>query len=126
MVEAYRQTDPFGELLCDLPFPESTGAAATVTLTVTGRQPETGTVNVYGTYPRAGSGDQRRSTSRRLPAVSKMPINAVPAPPLYGFIFGTAWSHLTARHKGFGGMKFVVAPQLLPALVGRRCQRAYT
>ncbi|MCN9458797.1 phage tail protein, partial [Escherichia coli] len=35
MVEAYRQTDPFGELYV-IAVPESTGEAATVTLTVTG------------------------------------------------------------------------------------------
>ncbi|MGP4475372.1 phage tail sheath subtilisin-like domain-containing protein, partial [Escherichia coli] len=46
MVEAYRQTDPFGELYV-IAVPESTGAAATVTLTVTGAATETGTVNVY-------------------------------------------------------------------------------
>ncbi|MBJ3305195.1 phage tail protein, partial [Salmonella enterica subsp. enterica serovar Agona] len=44
MVEAYRQTDPFGELYV-IAVPESTGAAATVTLTVTGAATETGTVN---------------------------------------------------------------------------------
>ena len=46
MVEAYRQTDPFGELYV-IAVPEATGAAATVTLTVTGQATETGTVNVY-------------------------------------------------------------------------------
>lgn len=46
MVEAYRQTDPFGELYV-IAVPEATGAAATVTLTVTGAATETGTVNVY-------------------------------------------------------------------------------
>lgn len=56
MVEAYRQTDPFGELYV-IAVPESTGAAATVTLTVTGVATETGTVNVCRTYPRAGTGD---------------------------------------------------------------------
>ena len=46
MVEAYRQTDPFGELYV-IAVPEATGAAATVTLTVTGAATESGTVNVY-------------------------------------------------------------------------------
>lgn len=46
MVEAYRQTDPFGELYV-IAVPEATGAAATVTLTVTGEATESGTVNVY-------------------------------------------------------------------------------
>ncbi len=50
MVEAYRQTDPFGELYV-IAVPESTGAAATVTLTVTGAATETGTVNVYVDVP---------------------------------------------------------------------------
>lgn len=39
MVEAYRQTDPFGELYV-IAVPEATGAAATVTLTVTRKQPK--------------------------------------------------------------------------------------
>ena len=43
MVEAYRQTDPFGELYV-IAVPEATGAAATVTLTVIGAATETGTV----------------------------------------------------------------------------------
>ncbi|MBJ5173519.1 phage tail protein, partial [Salmonella enterica subsp. enterica serovar Mbandaka] len=46
MVGAYRKTDPFGELYV-IAVPESTGAAATVALTVTGEATETGTVNVY-------------------------------------------------------------------------------
>ena len=67
MVEAYRQTDPFGELYV-IAVPEATGAAATVTLTVTGEATESGTVNVY-----VGRTRVQAITSRRLPAVSKMP-----------------------------------------------------
>ena len=68
MVEAYRQTDPFGELYV-IAVPESTGAAATVTLTVTGAATETGTVNVYGRSAASvrtdcrGDGDRRNGRS---------------------------------------------------------------
>ena len=82
MVEAYRQTDPFGELYV-IAVPEATGAAATVTLTVTGAATESGTVNVYV--------GRTRDDCRQYPGCHQCRSG----PAVYGLIFG--WRGHTDR-----------------------------
>ncbi|HDV5049992.1 TPA: phage tail protein, partial [Escherichia coli] len=80
MVEAYRQTDPFGELYV-IAVPESTGAAATVTLTVTGAATETGTVNVYVGRTRVQAPVTNGDNVTTIASSIQDAINAVPALP---------------------------------------------
>ncbi|MEJ5539209.1 phage tail protein, partial [Salmonella enterica subsp. enterica] len=77
MVEAYRQTDPFGELYV-IAVPESTGAAATVTLTVTGASTETGTVNVYVGRTRVQAPVTNGDNVTMIASSIQDAINAVP------------------------------------------------
>ncbi|MBJ5136764.1 phage tail protein, partial [Salmonella enterica subsp. enterica serovar Derby] len=106
MVGAYRKTDPFGELYV-IAVPESTGAAATVALTVTGEATETGMVNVYTGRTRVQapvtSGDDAAAVAVSIKDV----VNANPDLPF------TATSEagvvtLTARHKGLYGNEIPV------------------
>lgn len=80
MVEAYRQTDPFGELYV-IAVPESTGAAATVTLTVTGAATETGTVNVYVGRTRVQAPVTNGDNVTMIASSIQDAINAVPTLP---------------------------------------------
>lgn len=123
MVEAYRQTDPFGELYV-IAVPEATGAAATVTLTVTGAATETGTVNVYVGRTRVQAPVTNGDNVATIASSIKDAINAVPTLPFTASSSAGVVT-LTARHKGFAGMKFLSA-SITTALVGAKCcQRAY-
>lgn len=98
MVGAYRKTDPFGELYV-IAVPESTGAAATVALTVTGEATETGTVNVYTGRTRVQAPVTSGDDAAAVAVSIKDAVNANPDLPF------TATSEagvvtLTARHKG--------------------------
>lgn len=84
MVEAYRQTDPFGELYV-IAVPESTGAAATVTLTVT-------------------NGDNVATIASSIQDA----INAVPTLPFTASSSAGVVT-LTARHKGLCGNEIPVS-----------------
>ena len=88
MVEAYRQTDPFGELYV-IAVPESTGAAATVTLTVSGA---------------VTNGDNVATIASSI----KDAINAVPTLPFTASSSAGVVT-LTARHKGLCGNEIPVS-----------------
>ncbi|EGS5023213.1 hypothetical protein I5B21_003042 [Escherichia coli] len=98
MVEAYRQTDPFGELYV-IAVPESTGAAATVTLTVTGAATETGTVNVYVGRTRVQAPVTNGDNVATIASSIQDAINAVPTLPFTASSSAGVVT-LTARHKG--------------------------
>ncbi|HIB1660974.1 TPA: phage tail sheath subtilisin-like domain-containing protein, partial [Salmonella enterica subsp. enterica serovar Muenchen] len=106
MVGAYRKTDPFGELYV-IAVPESTGAAATVALTVTGEATETGTVNVYTGRTRVQAPVTSGDDAAAVAVSIKDAVNANPDLPF------TATSEagvvtLTARHKGLYGNEIPV------------------
>lgn len=107
MVEAYRQTDPFGELYV-IAVPESTGAAATVTLTVTGAATETGTVNVYVGRTRVQAPVTNGDNVTTIASSIKDAINAVPALPFTASSSAGVVT-LTARHKGLCGNEIPVS-----------------
>lgn len=107
MVEAYRQTDPFGELYV-IAVPESTGAAATVTLTVTGAATETGTVNVYVGRTRVQAPVTNGDNVTTIASSIQDAINAVPALPFTASSSAGVVT-LTARHKGLCGNEIPVS-----------------
>lgn len=107
MVEAYRQTDPFGELYV-IAVPESTGAAATVTLTVTGAATETGTVNVYVGRTRVQAPVTNGDNVATIASSIKDAINAVPTLPFTASSSAGVVT-LTARHKGLCGNEIPVS-----------------
>ncbi|EOU5226950.1 phage tail sheath subtilisin-like domain-containing protein, partial [Escherichia coli] len=107
MVEAYRQTDPFGELYV-IAVPESTGAAATVTLTVTGAATETGTVNVYVGRTRVQAPVTNGDNVATIAGSIQDAINAVPALPFTASSSAGVVT-LTARHKGLCGNEIPVS-----------------
>ena len=107
MVEAYRQTDPFGELYV-IAVPEATGAAATVTLTVTGAATETGTVNVYVGRTRVQAPVTNGDNVATIASSIKDAINAVPALPFTASSSAGVVT-LTARHKGLCGNEIPVS-----------------
>ena len=107
MVEAYRQTDPFGELYV-IAVPESTGAAATVTLTVTGAATETGTVNVYVGRTRVQAPVTNGDNVTMIASSIQDAINAVPALPFTASSSAGVVT-LTARHKGLCGNEIPVS-----------------
>ncbi|EFB6788059.1 hypothetical protein FPG81_19955 [Escherichia coli] len=107
MVEAYRQTDPFGELYV-IAVPEATGAAATVTLTVTGAATETGTVNVYVGRTRVQAPVTNGDNVTTIASSIKDAINAVPALPFTASSSAGVVT-LTARHKGLCGNEIPVS-----------------
>ncbi|MED9318168.1 DNA circularization N-terminal domain-containing protein [Escherichia coli] len=107
MVEAYRQTDPFGELYV-IAVPESTGAAATVTLTVTGAATETGTVNVYVGRTRVQAPVTNGDNVATIASSIQDAINAVPALPFTASSSAGVVT-LTARHKGLCGNEIPVS-----------------
>lgn len=108
MVEAYRATDPFGELyVIAVPEPAA-GTTATITLTVTGAATESGIVNVYIGRTRIQAavvnGDDvaavAASISAAVNADATLPFTASAA---LGVVT------LTARHKGLCGNEIPVA-----------------
>lgn len=107
MVSAYRATDPFGELWV-IAVPESAGAAATKTLTVTGDVQESGTINVYVGRTRvqapvvSGDDDEAVATSIKnaITADATLPFTAAS-------VAGVVT--LTARHKGLTGNEIPVS-----------------
>lgn len=107
MVEAYRQTDPFGELYV-IAVPEATGAAATVTLTVTGAATETGTVNVYVGRTRVQAPVTNGDNVATIAGSIQDAINAVPALPFTASSSAGVVT-LTARHKGLCGNEIPVS-----------------
>ena len=107
MVEAYRQTDPFGELYV-IAVPEATGAAATVTLTVTGEATESGTVNVYVGRTRVQAPVTNGDNVATIASSIKDAINAVPALPFTASSSAGVVT-LTARHKGLCGNEIPVS-----------------
>ncbi len=107
MVEAYRQTDPFGELYV-IAVPEATGAAATVTLTVTGEATESGTVNVYVGRTRVQAPVTNGDNVTTIASSIKDAINAVPALPFTASSSAGVVT-LTARHKGLCGNEIPVS-----------------
>ncbi|MBJ2564657.1 phage tail sheath subtilisin-like domain-containing protein, partial [Salmonella enterica subsp. enterica serovar Agona] len=107
MVEAYRQTDPFGELYV-IAVPESTGAAATVTLTVTGAATETGTVNVYVGRTRVQAPVTNGDNVTTIASSIQDAINAVPTLPFTASSSAGVVT-LTARHKGLCGNEIPVS-----------------
>ncbi|ENK3381331.1 phage tail protein, partial [Escherichia albertii] len=107
MVEAYRQTDPFGELYV-IAVPESTGAAATVTLTVTGEATESGTVNVYVGRTRVQAPVTNGDNVTTIASSIQDAINAVPTLPFTASSSAGVVT-LTARHKGLCGNEIPVS-----------------
>ncbi|EHK6606564.1 phage tail sheath subtilisin-like domain-containing protein, partial [Escherichia coli] len=107
MVEAYRQTDPFGELYV-IAVPEATGAAATVTLTVTGEATETGTVNVYVGRTRVQAPVTNGDNVTTIASSIQDAINAVPALPFTASSSAGVVT-LTARHNGLCGNEIPVS-----------------
>lgn len=107
MVEAYRQTDPFGELYV-IAVPEATGAAATVTLTVTGEATESGTVNVYVGRTRVQAPVTNGDNVATIASSIQDAINAVPALPFTASSSAGVVT-LTARHKGLCGNEIPVS-----------------
>ncbi len=107
MVEAYRQTDPFGELYV-IAVPESTGAAATVTLTVTGEATESGAVNVYVGRTRVQAPVTNGDNVATIASSIQDAINAVPTLPFTASSSAGVVT-LTARHKGLCGNEIPVS-----------------
>ena len=107
MVTAYRETDPFGELYI-IAVPEATGAAATVTITVTGAATETGTVNLYIGRTRVQAavinGDDVAAVATAISAA----INANADLPFTSAAAAGVVT-LTARHKGLCGNEIPVS-----------------
>lgn len=103
MVEAYRQTDPFGELYV-IAVPESTGAAATVTLTVTGAATETGTVNVY-----VGRINTRLEQSARI--IQRTPDEVLPA-----LVLAATWFDNAARDADIIRRNAITHPGFVPVI----------
>lgn len=107
MVEAYRATDPFGELWV-IAVPEATGTAAVVSLTVTGEASESGTISLYVGRSRVQvavvTGDDAGAVAENL----AMAINANVMLPFSATAQDGVVS-LTARHKGLSGNALPVA-----------------
>lgn len=106
MVDAYRKTDPFGELYV-IAVPESTGAAATILLTVTGAATETGTVNLYIGRTRIQAAVINGDDVATVAGSIKDAINADPTLPLTATAAAGVVT-LTARHKGLCGNELPV------------------
>ncbi|GAB0510920.1 phage tail sheath subtilisin-like domain-containing protein [Escherichia coli] len=87
---------------------EATGAAATVTLTVTGAATETGTVNVYVGRTRVQAPVTNGDNVATIASSIKDAINAVPALPFTASSSAGVVT-LTARHKGLCGNEIPVS-----------------
>lgn len=98
MVEAYRKTDPFGELWV-IAVPEPTGTAATVTLTVTGSALVAGVVTIYIGNRRIQAAV---SASDAVAAIATSIASAITADGRTPYTATAAAGvvTLTARHKG--------------------------
>lgn len=107
MVEAYRATDPFGELWV-IAVPEAAGTAAAVSLTVTGEASEGGTVSLYVGRRRVqaavATGDDAAAVAESL----TIAINADVTLPFSAQAQDGVVT-LTARHKGLSGNAIPVA-----------------
>lgn len=107
MVEAYRATDPFGELWV-IAVAEPTGTAAVVSLTVTGEASESGTVSLYIGRRRVQAavvtGDDAAAVAESL----NIAINAEATLPFSAEAQDGVVT-LTARHKGLSGNALPVA-----------------
>ncbi|WAM45974.1 phage tail sheath subtilisin-like domain-containing protein [Edwardsiella piscicida] len=106
MVQAYRKTDPFGELYV-IAVPEPTGTQATVTLTVTGAATETGTISLYIGNSRVQAAV---TNGDDVAAVASSIKDAVAADVTLPFTATAAAGvvTLTARHKGLCGNEIPV------------------
>lgn len=108
MVEAYRATDPFGELyVIAVPEPAA-GVTATLTLTVTGAATESGTINVYVGRSRVQAAVINGDDVSTVAASIKDAINANTALPVTATAAAGVIT-LTARHKGLCGNELPVA-----------------
>lgn len=98
MVEAYRMTDPFGELWV-IAVPQSAGSAATLKLTVTGEASAPGVVSLYIGRRRIQAAV---STGDDESAVATAIVSAITADGQTPFTAAAAAGvvTLTARHKG--------------------------
>ncbi|PDO83356.1 phage tail protein [Kosakonia pseudosacchari] len=108
MVEAYRATDPFGELyVIAVPEP-ATGNAATVTLNVTGAATESGTLSLYVGRTRVQVAVVNGDDVTAIATSIKNAVNAVGSLP---FTASSALGvvTLTARHKGLCGNEIPVS-----------------
>lgn len=107
MVEAYRATDPFGELWA-IAVAEPAGTAAVVSLTVTGEASESGTVSLYVGRSRVQAavvtGDDAAAVAESLTAA----LNADVTLP-FSAESQDGVVTLTARHKGLSGNALPVA-----------------
>jgi phage tail sheath gpL-like len=106
MVDAYRTTDPFGELYI-IAVPEPNGTAATVKLTVRGEASESGTVSLYVGRTRVQVAVVNGDDATAVAASIKEAVNGFSSLPF------TAASDagvvtLTARHKGRWGNELPV------------------
>lgn len=107
MVEAYRATDPFGELWV-IAVPETAGAAATVSLTVTGEASESGTVSLYVGRRRVQAAVVTGDDAAAVAASLNAAINADVDQPFTAEVEAAVIT-LTARHKGLSGNDIPVA-----------------
>ena len=107
MVTAYRETDPFGELYI-IAVPEATGAAATVTITVTGAATETGTVNLYIGRTRVQAAVINGDDVAAVATAISAEINANADLPFTSSAAAGVVT-LTARHKGLCGNEIPVS-----------------
>lgn len=106
MVDAYRKTDTFGELYI-IAVPEPAGAAATVTLTVTGAATESGTINVYIGRTRVQAAVVNGDDVTAVAGAINAAINADPTLPFTSSVAASVVT-LTARHKGLCGNELPV------------------
>ncbi|HBA7889871.1 TPA: phage tail protein, partial [Escherichia coli] len=88
--------------------PEATGAAATVTLTVTGEATESGTVNVYVGRTRVQAPVTNGDNVTTIASSIQDAINAVPTLPFTASSLAGVVT-LTARHKGLCGNEIPVS-----------------
>lgn len=101
MVDAYRATDPFGELYI-IAVPEAVGAAATVTMTVTGAATASGTVTLYIGRTRVQAVVANGDAVAVVASSIKDAINAnITLPFTATSVAGVVT--LAARHKGLTG-----------------------
>ncbi|RJT26919.1 phage tail sheath subtilisin-like domain-containing protein [Buttiauxella izardii] len=98
MVEAYRQTDPFGELWV-IAVPDTAGTAATFTLTVTGSAAASGVISLYVGRRRI---QVNVTTGDALAVIATSIASAITADGQTPFTATAAAGvvTLTARHKG--------------------------
>lgn len=106
MVEAYRATDPFGELYV-IAVPEAAGVAATVTLTVAGEATESGTISLYVGRQRVQIAVTINDGATTIATAIKDAINALVALPFTASAADGVVT-MTVRHKGLWGNEIPV------------------